>query len=101
MSNKKPYIVKFSGGRSSAMMLMKLLKNNQLNPKRGDIIIFNNTSAEHPATYEFTRKIKKIAEEEYKKALVTKIFIDKVHTLETILGKNPLREIISSNTSPL
>jgi hypothetical protein len=57
MSNKKPYIVKFSGGRSSAMMLMKLLKNNQLNPK--------------------------------------------VHTLETILGKNPLREIISSNTSPL
>jgi hypothetical protein len=46
-------------------MLMKLLKNNQLNPKRGDIIIFNNTSAEHPATYEFTRKIKKIAEEEY------------------------------------
>ncbi len=65
MSNKKPYIVKFSGGRSSAMMLMKLLKNNQLNPKRGDIIIFNNTSAEHPATYEFTRKIKKIAEEEY------------------------------------
>jgi hypothetical protein len=66
------------------MMLMKLLKNNQLNPKRGDIIIFNNTSAEHPATYEFTRKIKKIAEEEY-----------------TILGKNPLREIISSNTFPL
>jgi hypothetical protein len=45
---------------SSAMMLMKLLKNNQLNPKRGDIIIFNNTFAEHPATYEFTRKIKKI-----------------------------------------
>jgi 3'-phosphoadenosine 5'-phosphosulfate sulfotransferase (PAPS reductase)/FAD synthetase len=65
MNNQKPYIVKFSGGRSSAMMLMKLLKNNQLNPKRGDVIIFNNTSAEHSATYEFTRQMKKIAEEKY------------------------------------
>ncbi len=65
MNNKKPHIVKFSGGRSSAMTLMKLLENNQLNPKRGDVIIFNNTSAEHSATYEFTRKIKKIAEKKY------------------------------------
>ncbi|OJA03259.1 hypothetical protein BGC33_02580, partial [Bathymodiolus thermophilus thioautotrophic gill symbiont] len=65
MSNQKPHIVKFSGGRSSAMMLMKLLEGGQLNPVRGDIIIFNNTSAEHPATYEFTRKMKKLAEEEY------------------------------------
>ncbi len=65
MNNQKPYIVKFSGGRSSAMMLMKLLENNQLNPKRGDVIIFNNTSAEHSATYEFTRQMKKIAEEKY------------------------------------
>jgi hypothetical protein len=30
------------------------------------------------------------ANQSLKKALVTKIFIDKVHTLETILGKNPL-----------
>jgi hypothetical protein len=37
MSNKKPYIVKFSGGRSSAMMLMKLLKNNQLTPESGEV----------------------------------------------------------------
>ncbi len=65
MNNQKPYVVKFSGGRSSAMMLMKLLENNQLNPKRGDVIIFNNTSAEHSATYEFTRQMKKIAEEKY------------------------------------
>ncbi len=65
MDNKNPHIIKFSGGRSSAMMLMRLLKDNQLNPQRGDIIIFNNTSAEHSATYEFTRKIKKIAEEKY------------------------------------
>lgn len=65
MNNKKPHIVKFSGGRSSAMMLMKLLESNQLNPERGDIIIFNNTSAEHPATYEFTRQMKRLAEEKY------------------------------------
>ncbi len=65
MNNQKPYIVKFSGGRSSAMMLMRLLESNQLNPKRGDIVIFNNTSAEHPATYEFTRQMKKLTEEQY------------------------------------
>jgi hypothetical protein len=61
----KPHIVKFSGGRSSGMMLMKLLKDNQLKPERGDVIIFNNTSAEHSATYEFTREMKKLAEETY------------------------------------
>jgi hypothetical protein len=42
---------------------MKLLENNQLNPKRGDVIIFQ--------------------------------------ILDTMLGKNPLSDIISSNTSPL
>jgi len=61
----KPHIVKFSGGRSSGMMLMELLKQKKLDPERGDVILFNNTSAEHPATYEFTRKMKSLAEEEY------------------------------------
>lgn len=65
MNNQKPHVVKFSGGRSSGMMLMNMLKNNQLDSKRGDVIIFNNTSAEHSATYEFTRKIKKLAEKKY------------------------------------
>jgi 3'-phosphoadenosine 5'-phosphosulfate sulfotransferase (PAPS reductase)/FAD synthetase len=65
MDIQKPHIVKFSGGRSSAMMLINLLENKKLNPKRGDVIIFNNTSAEHSATYNFTRRIKKIAEEQY------------------------------------
>jgi hypothetical protein len=46
-------------------MLMELLKNNKLNPERGDVIIFNNTSAEHSATYDFTRSMKKLAEEKY------------------------------------
>lgn len=65
MLNKKPHIVKFSGGRSSAMMLIKLLEDGKLSPKRGDVIVFNNTSAEHSATYEFIRKMKKLAEEKY------------------------------------
>ncbi|MBT4208269.1 hypothetical protein HOE22_07985 [Candidatus Woesearchaeota archaeon] len=61
----KPHIVKFSGGRSSGMMLMKLLEGNKLKPERGDVIVFNNTSAEHSATYDFTRSMKKLAEGKY------------------------------------
>jgi len=47
------------------MMLMELLRENTLRPERGDVIVFNNTSAEHPATYDFTRKMKTLAEEQY------------------------------------
>ena len=53
-----PHVVKFSGGRSSAMMLFTLLEAGILNAERGDVIVFNNTSAEHPKTYEFTQKCK-------------------------------------------
>ena len=63
---KLPHVFKFSGGRSSAMLLMLLLHNSQLKANRGDVIIFNNTSAEHPSTYEFTILCKKIAEVKYK-----------------------------------
>jgi len=65
MNTNTPYVVKFSGGRSSGMMLLNLLKENKLIPERGDVVIFNNTSAEHSETYEFARKLKKIAEEEH------------------------------------
>ncbi len=47
------------------MMLIELLKQKTLKPERGDVIVFNNTSAEHPATYEFARKMKALAEEKY------------------------------------
>ena len=60
-----PHVVKFSGGRSSGMMLMKLLENDILKPERGDVVIFNNTSAEHPKTYEFVIKCKKLCESVY------------------------------------
>ena len=60
-----PHVFKFSGGRSSAMLLLSLLKNRCLRPSRGDVVIFNNTSAEHPATYEFASICKRITENRY------------------------------------
>lgn len=53
-----PNIVSFSGGRTSAMMLLKLLEQGKLQPWRGDCVVFNNTSAEHAATYGFVSRIK-------------------------------------------
>ena len=55
---KLPHIVKFSGGRSSGFLLLNMLERGYLNSSRGDVVIFNNTSAEHPKTYEFVRKCK-------------------------------------------
>ena len=52
---KLPHVVKFSGGRSSGLLLFTLLENRLLDRDRGDVIVFNNTSAEHPDTYRFVR----------------------------------------------
>ena len=60
-----PHVVKFSGGRSSGLMLFALLESGLLQAERGDVVVFNNTSAEHPETYKFTRQCKQIVEEEY------------------------------------
>ena len=60
-----PHVLKFSGGRSSGALLFSMLKNNMLKASRGDVIIFNNTSAEHSKTYEFVMECKKRCEEEY------------------------------------
>ena len=37
------------------MLLFTLLENRILNADRGDVILFNNTSAEHPDTYRFAQ----------------------------------------------
>ena len=37
------------------MLLFTLLENGILDAGRGDVIVFNNTSAEHPDTYRFVR----------------------------------------------
>lgn len=62
---KMPHIVKFSGGRSSGMLLCALLQNKILDARRGDVVIFNNTAAEHPETYEFANKCKYLTEIQY------------------------------------
>ena len=48
-----PHVVKFSGGRSSAALVLALAEAGGLRPERGDVVLFANTSAEHPGTYEF------------------------------------------------
>ncbi len=61
-----PHIVKFSGGKTSGMLLFTLLEAGLLKAERGDAVVFNNTAAEHPQTYEFVRKCKEIVEGKYK-----------------------------------
>lgn len=60
-----PHVVKFSGGRTSGMMLFVLLESGLLKAERGDVVLFNNTSAEHPKTYDFVRRCKQVVEREY------------------------------------
>ena len=74
-----PHVVKFSGGRSSGLLLLTLLENNLLKPERGDVVIFSNTSAEHPATYDFVCKMKRATEK-----CNIPFFIVQLHTIETV-----------------
>ena len=60
-----PHILKFSGGRSSAALAILLAEANLLRPDRGDAILFANTSAEHPGTYEFARRCKRLLEHDF------------------------------------
>ena len=58
-----PHVVKFSGGRSSGLLLFTLVENGFLRQERGDVVIFNNTSCEHPETYKFVAECKRRIEE--------------------------------------
>ena len=60
-----PHVIKFSGGRTSGMLLFTLLEAGMFKAERGDVIIFNNTAAEHPKTYEFVKECKKVVETKY------------------------------------
>ena len=53
-----PHVVKFSGGRSSGHLLTILLDSGALQRERGDVVLFNNTSCEHPGTYAFVAECK-------------------------------------------
>ena len=60
-----PHVVKFSGGRTSGMLLFVMLEAGLLKAERGDVVVFNNTAAEHPETYKFVKKCKQVVEEKY------------------------------------
>ncbi len=59
-----PHVVKVSGGRSSGMMLVRLIEDGALHHRRGDIVVFNNTTAEHPATYRFLADLQNLLGEQ-------------------------------------
>ncbi len=75
-----PHVVKFSGGRSSGLMLMLMLSNDLLLADRGDVVLFTNTAAEHPSTYDFVRKMKRVTER-----LGIPFFIAEWQTVETVM----------------
>ena len=52
-----PHVVRFSGGRSSGAMVLSLARSGFLDPGRGDVVLFANTTAEHPETYTFARRV--------------------------------------------
>ena len=60
-----PHVVSFSGGRSSAALTFLAAEEGLLDPDRGDILLFANTSAEHPGTYEFAAECKRRLETEF------------------------------------
>ena len=60
-----PHIVSFSGGRSSAAVAFMAAEEGLLRPERGDLVLFANTSAEHPGTYEFAARCKERLEADF------------------------------------
>ena len=60
-----PHVVRFSGGRSSAAMAFLLSEAGLLRPDRGDVVLFANTTAEHPGTYAFARECKRRLEHDF------------------------------------
>ena len=62
------------------MLLLILLENGLLDRKRGDVVIFNNTGAEHPATYEFVDRCKQVTEHKFR----IPFFITEYQTYEDV-----------------
>ena len=60
-----PHVASFSGGRSSAALAFMAASDGVLRPERGDVVLFANTSAEHPGTYEFAARCKEELESEF------------------------------------
>lgn len=63
--SQMPHVVKFSGGRSSAALALSLAEAGALDPERGDVVLFANTSAEHPGTWDFAAECCDSLEQEF------------------------------------
>lgn len=62
---RAPHVLNFSGGRSSAALAFMAADAGLLRPERGDVVLFANTSAEHPGTYDFAAECKRRLESDY------------------------------------
>lgn len=60
-----PHVISFSGGRSSATLAVMMAEAGLLDPQRGDLVLFANTTAEHPGTYDFAARCKHILERDH------------------------------------
>lgn len=58
-SINEPTCISFSGGRTSAFMLYKILENNQMKLPSEAVVCFANTGKEEEATLEFVRDCEK------------------------------------------
>jgi 3'-phosphoadenosine 5'-phosphosulfate sulfotransferase (PAPS reductase)/FAD synthetase len=56
---KEPTVISFSGGRTSAYMLWRVLQAHDMSPPSDAKVIFCNTGKEHEATLDFVRDIEK------------------------------------------
>jgi 3'-phosphoadenosine 5'-phosphosulfate sulfotransferase (PAPS reductase)/FAD synthetase len=57
---KEPTVISFSGGRTSAYMLWRVLQAHDMNLPNDAKVIFCNTGKEHEATLDFVRDIEKL-----------------------------------------
>ena len=57
LPKNRPVVINFSGGRSSAYMLYRILDHYQGDLPRKCYVCFQNTGCEHPATYDFVYDI--------------------------------------------
>ena len=59
LPDNNPVVINFSGGRSSGLMLLNILKAYKFKLPDHVIVIFNNTGGEHPATLDFVHEFEK------------------------------------------
>lgn len=82
---EEPWVISFSGGRTSAFMLRKILDAHSGLPS-GSRVVFANTGKEHPATLDFVQEISRR----------WSVHID---WIERRVGEDPGFAIVDANTA--